>query len=44
MRGMLLRRELSAAAGFPVPSRIVWRGRYEPVYQLLVEEHDEAAR
>lgn len=42
MCGVLLRRELTAAAGFPVPSRIVWRGRYEPVYQLLVDEHDEA--
>ncbi len=42
MRGKLLRRELAAAAGFPAPSRIVWRGGYEPKYQLLVEEKNEA--
>lgn len=42
MRGKLLRRELTAASGFPAPSRIVWRGGYEPHYQLLVEEKNEA--
>lgn len=42
MRGKLLRRELTAAAGFPAPSRIIWRGGYEPTYQLLVEERNEA--
>ena len=42
MRGKLLRRELTAAAGFPAPSRIIWRGGYEPQYQLLVEEKNEA--
>ena len=41
MRGRLLRKELTAAAGFPSPSRIVWRGRYEPRYQLLMEETNE---
>lgn len=41
MRGKLLLRELIAAAGFPVPSRIVWRGTYEPMYQLLFEEKNE---
>jgi RHS repeat-associated protein len=42
MRGKLLRRELRAAVGFPAPSRIVWRGAYEPIYQLLVEERTES--
>ena len=42
LRGKLLRRELTAAAGFPAPSRIVWRGTYEPKYQLLAEEKNEA--
>ncbi|MBK5571157.1 DUF6531 domain-containing protein, partial [Ensifer sp. SSB1] len=42
MRGKLLRREITATAGFPAPSRIVWRGGYEPKYQLLVEEKNEA--
>jgi RHS repeat-associated protein len=41
MRGRLLRKELTAAAGFPAPSRIVWRGAYEPTYQLLTEETNE---
>jgi RHS repeat-associated protein len=41
MRGKLLQRELIAAAGFPAPSRIVWRGKYETVYQLLTEEKNE---
>jgi RHS repeat-associated protein len=42
LRGKLLRKELTAAAGFPAPSRIIWRGGYEPVHQLLVEERNEA--
>lgn len=41
MRGKLLRKELTSASGFPSPSRIIWRGRYEPVYQLLIEEKNE---
>lgn len=41
MRGNLLTRELTSAAGFPSPSRIVWRGKYEPNYQLLIEEKNE---
>ena len=41
MRGNLLKKELTSAAGFPSPSRIVWQGKYEPNYQLLVEERDE---
>jgi RHS repeat-associated protein len=42
MRGRLLRKELTAGAGFPAPSRIVWKGTYEPRYQLLTRETDEA--
>ncbi len=41
MRGKLLRREITAASGFPAASRIIWRGKYEPVYQLITEEKDE---
>lgn len=41
MRGKPLRRELTAAAGFPAPSRIIWHAGYEPLYQLLVEEKTE---
>lgn len=41
MRGKLLRRELTSAAGFPAPSRIIWNARYEPVYQLISEQSDE---
>jgi len=41
MRGKLLRKELTSASGFPSPSRIVWRGKYEPSYQLLIEEKNE---
>lgn len=41
MRGKLLQKELVAASGFPVPSRIVWHGKYEPLYQLLIEEKNE---
>ena len=36
-RGNLLRIELFPSAAFPVPSRVVWRGRYEPSFQLLRE-------
>jgi RHS repeat-associated protein len=42
MRGLMLRRELTAASGFPAPSRIVERLRYEPAYQLLVEHTSES--
>jgi len=41
MRGNLLRKELTSATGFPSPSRIVWRAKYEPTYQLLTEEKNE---
>lgn len=41
MRGNLLKKELRSATGFPSPSRIVWRGKYEPFYQLLIEERNE---
>jgi RHS repeat-associated protein len=41
MRRKLLQRELVAAPALPAPSRIVWRGRYEPVYGLLIEETNE---
>jgi len=43
MRGKLLRKELTSASGFPAPSRIVWRGRYESTYQQLIEEKNETA-
>jgi RHS repeat-associated protein len=43
-RGNLLKVELTARAGFPAPSRIVWRASYEPRYQLLRESTDEAAQ
>lgn len=42
MRGKLLSKELTAASGFPAPSRIIWRGKYEPDYQLLTEEKNES--
>jgi RHS repeat-associated protein len=41
LRGKLLNKELTAASGFPSPSRIIWKGKYEPVYQLLLEEKNE---
>lgn len=41
MRGNLLRKELSAATGYPAPSRIIWRASYEPAYQLITEERNE---
>lgn len=40
MRGKLLQKEITSASGFP-SSRIIWRGKYEPVYQLLIEEINE---
>jgi RHS repeat-associated protein len=42
MRGRLLKKELTAASGFPSPSRIVYRASYESRYQLLVKETDES--
>lgn len=42
MRGLRLRREVTAAAGFPAPSRIRWRATYETTYQLLTSERDES--
>ncbi|WP_347159203.1 DUF6531 domain-containing protein [Pontibacter chitinilyticus] len=42
MRGRLLQKELTSASGFPAPSRIIWQGKYEPLYQLLTEEKNEA--
>jgi hypothetical protein len=41
MRGKLLQKELTAASGFPSPSRIIWKAKYEPTYQLLTEEKNE---
>ena len=43
MRGNLLQKELTSASGFPSPSRIVWRGKYESTYQLIIEEKNELA-
>jgi RHS repeat-associated protein len=40
-RGLVTKVEEFPAAGFPVPSRIVWQGTYDPVYQQLVTETDE---
>lgn len=42
MRGKLLQKELTSSILFPAPSRIVWRGKYEPNYQLLTEETNES--
>lgn len=42
MRGKLLKKELTSALVSPAPSRIVWRGKYEPNYQLLIEETNES--
>lgn len=42
MRRNLLQKELTSASGFPSPSRIVWRGKYESQYQLRTEETDES--
>ena len=41
MRNKILQKEVTSASGFPSPSRIIWRGRYEPLYQLLIEEKNE---
>lgn len=41
MRGKLLQKELTSAAGFPSSSRIIWKGKYELIYQLLNEEENE---
>ncbi len=41
MRHNLLRKEITAASGFPSPSRIIWRGVYEPRFQLLISEKNE---
>ncbi|MEO1131004.1 MAG: DUF6531 domain-containing protein, partial [Planctomycetota bacterium] len=42
MRGRPTRREMTARAGFPAPSRIVWRAEYEPTYQLIRKERTES--
>ena len=42
MRGLLLRRELTAATARPAAGRIVWRGSYDAARLLLKEERDEA--
>ncbi|TCC94313.1 hypothetical protein EZ428_05945 [Pedobacter frigiditerrae] len=41
MRSNLLQKEITAASGFPSPSRIIWKGKYDPNYQLLIEEKNE---
>lgn len=41
MRGNLLQKEITAAAGFPSPSRIIWKGKYDVNYQQLIEERNE---
>jgi RHS repeat-associated protein len=41
MRGKLLQKEITSAIGFPSPSRIVLRAKYEAIYQLLREEENE---
>src|SRR4029079_485528 len=41
MRGKILKRELTSASGFPAPSRILWTGKYEASYQLLIGETGE---
>ncbi|WP_159083774.1 RHS repeat-associated core domain-containing protein [Nocardioides terrigena] len=40
-RSLLLRREVRARTGFPDPSRIMWRGTYEPAFQLPRSVTDE---
>jgi RHS repeat-associated protein len=42
MRGKLLQREITSSTIFPSPSRIVWKAKYESIYQLLKEETNEA--
>jgi len=41
MRNNLLQKEITSASGFPSPSRIIWKGKYEPSYQQLKEEKNE---
>src|SRR4030095_4498791 len=41
MRNKLLQKEITSASGFPSPSRIVWKGKYDTVYQQLIEEKNE---
>jgi len=41
MRGNLLQKEITAASGLPSPSRIIWKGKYDPNYQQLIEEKNE---
>jgi RHS repeat-associated protein len=41
MRGRLMQKEITSASGFPAPGRIIWKGKYEPVYQLLTQEISE---
>jgi RHS repeat-associated protein len=41
MRSNILQKELTAAAGFPAASRIIWKANYESRYQLLSEEKNE---
>ena len=41
MRENLLQKEITSASGFPSPSRIVWKGKYEPRFQQLTEEKNE---
>lgn len=42
MRGRMVRREVRARTGFPAPSRILWRGTFEPTFQLPRTVSDEA--
>jgi YD repeat-containing protein len=42
MRGRLLRRVVRARSGYLATDRVVWRGTYEPRYQLLTSEIDES--
>lgn len=44
MRGLVTRVEELPAAGFPVPSRVVWQGAYDPDFQRLIRETDETGR
>ena len=42
MRGRLLCRVVRPRSGFLATDRVVWRGTYEPRYQLLASEFDES--
>ena len=44
MRNNLLQHEITSASGFPAPSRIIWRGRYEEKFQSLIEEKNESGK